>query len=317
MPYNDEIITKQEQLLNFLSRQARIDTSACMPPVPSPVRNGYRNKLVLHALPDDPSHALGYFGTDNTSIIDVPSCPLGAEALNRHLAGIRSSEHLAEGLSQPLTLTLRTVPTSGAVHWSGKTAPKQLIEENTGLGAVQVPLGSFFQVNPMVAAALLREFVMGLESCRVERAIDLYGGIGLFGFAAARCGIPDIHIIDSDPAAIGTVPANAGRFGLKGITAEAGTAERRLDRVLARNRTQRTLLIVDPPRAGLSRHVADTILKYMPDVIACVSCAPDTLARDLALLAKGGYMVKSVRMFDMFPCTPYFETLTWLQRADQ
>ena len=221
---------------------------------------------------------------------------------------------MARGLSQPLTLTMRSVPGDIPLHWTGKSPPSQLIEETTPLGPVQVPAGSFFQVNSAIASALLTEFMNNLEHVDADRAIDMYGGVGLFGLAAALRGIPLVVVVDSDPAAATAARNNAERLHLTGVKAESGTAEHRLERVLAAGKAHRTLLVVDPPRAGLSKPVVQSILENNPGTIAYVSCAPDTLTRDLKLLVTGGYAIRSTRLFDMFPCTPYFESLTWLRR---
>ena len=66
------------------------------------------------------------------------------------------------------------------------------------------------------------------------------------------------------------------------------------------------------PRTGLDRAVIDLIAANRPAQILYVSCAPDTLARDLVLLRDSGYRVETARLFDMFPRTPYFESMTKL-----
>ena len=71
-----------------------------------------------------------------------------------------------------------------------------------------------------------------------------------------------------------------------------------------------------PPRAGLDPRVADALLSIPAGLLLYVSCAPDTLARDLRrLCVPGGYALRSARLFDMFPRTAHFETLCVLARA--
>lgn len=74
------------------------------------------------------------------------------------------------------------------------------------------------------------------------------------------------------------------------------------------------LLIVDPPRGGLTKSLIDAVCKWKPANVIYISCAADTLARDLAQLASGGYQISSTQLFDMFPRTPYFETVAHLTR---
>ena len=71
-----------------------------------------------------------------------------------------------------------------------------------------------------------------------------------------------------------------------------------------------TLVIVDPPRAGIERHALDAILEIKPRMIAYVSCDPSTLARDAARLINGGYRLVEVTPFDLFPQTYHIESIS-------
>ena len=76
------------------------------------------------------------------------------------------------------------------------------------------------------------------------------------------------------------------------------------------DRPDETTLIVDPPRSGLGRKLVDTIRHCRPRRILYISCAPDTMARDAAWLKEGGYSIMSSQLFDLFPRTAHFESLT-------
>jgi hypothetical protein len=71
--------------------------------------------------------------------------------------------------------------------------------------------------------------------------------------------------------------------------------------------------IVDPPRDGLSDEVRKNILEALPERLVYISCGPDTLARDLAQITQA-YHIDSMQLFDFFPRTAHFETLTVLSR---
>jgi tRNA/tmRNA/rRNA uracil-C5-methylase (TrmA/RlmC/RlmD family) len=72
--------------------------------------------------------------------------------------------------------------------------------------------------------------------------------------------------------------------------------------------------VVDPPRSGLDDTVIRAIITQMPEKIIYISCAPDTLSRDLEKLCAAGFRIKSAGLLDMFPGTAHFETLTVLTR---
>jgi 23S rRNA (uracil1939-C5)-methyltransferase len=74
------------------------------------------------------------------------------------------------------------------------------------------------------------------------------------------------------------------------------------------------MVLVDPPRAGLDTRVVDEILKMNPKVIAYVSCDPSTLARDTARFINGGYTLRQVTPFDLFPQTFHIESISFLER---
>ena len=74
------------------------------------------------------------------------------------------------------------------------------------------------------------------------------------------------------------------------------------------------LVVVDPPRPGLSPEAIAWIAKLEPATILYVSCNPSTLARDLKLLLQSPYRIEAVEPFDLFPHTFHLETLVLLRR---
>ena len=72
------------------------------------------------------------------------------------------------------------------------------------------------------------------------------------------------------------------------------------------------VVITDPPRAGCSMRFLKSLLTLAPKRIVYVSCNPETLARDLQVLTKGGYKVKKIQPVDMFPYTRHLETVVLL-----
>jgi 23S rRNA (uracil1939-C5)-methyltransferase len=75
------------------------------------------------------------------------------------------------------------------------------------------------------------------------------------------------------------------------------------------------VLVVDPPRAGLSAKVVRRVIEAAPKRIVYVSCNPTTLAPNAAQLVEAGYALRRVRPVDMFPQTPHIECVALLERA--
>ena len=311
--YEEELRLKQAQLANLLERQAKVSSSVCLPPVPSPKPLGYRNRISLHAAYDGSAAALGYIGEDNETVLDVPACPLAVAPLNERLAQLRADAGFMATLRTHRSLTLRHTRHDGAIHFLGKAgAEKPWLTETTLFGQVQVPRGSFFQVNHGVADRLLAAVMAILKDTPCRAVADLYGGGGVFALAAGRAGVPRVIGIDSDEAAIQAARQNARDHKLKNVEFVAQPASKGLKQVFRRVDPAGVLLIVDPPRAGLEKPGIEAIGRSRPPEIVYVSCAADTMVRDIALLAAAGYRVVSSQLFDMFPRTPYFESLTRL-----
>ena len=80
-------------------------------------------------------------------------------------------------------------------------------------------------------------------------------------------------------------------------------------------RTRFARVVLDPPREGALPVMESLLRVQRPERVVYVSCDPRTLARDVALLVQGGYVLERVRAFDMFPQTPHVETVALLTRA--
>ena len=144
--------------------------------------------------------------------------------------------------------------------------------------------------------------------------IDLYCGVGLFAMAAAKAGVKTVYGADMDSPAISAGARNAAEMGIKGVEFKATTAQKGLKWAARNCEPGKTMVIADPPRRGLDKEVVERIIAAQPRSLIYVSCAADTMARDVKQLGAAGYSVRSARLFDMFPRTPYFESVTWLVR---
>lgn len=210
---------------------------------------GYRNKIVLHTHKVKGETFFGYVMADNTTVTDIANCPLANPAINAKLAGLRGDKGFLHSLHEGMDVTFRHTEHDGVKFWRNAPAKNLTwLREETPAGTLSVPCGSFFQVNPAGGAHLVKRFMETVKRLEPSRVIDLYAGAGLFGCAAAACGVTDILAVESDAAA-----AEAARFNLARRTANArvaaGDAGDAL-KELGREDAAHTLLIVDPPRNG-------------------------------------------------------------------
>ncbi|NHC13851.1 class I SAM-dependent RNA methyltransferase [Motilibacter deserti] len=179
----------------------------------------------------------------------------------------------------------------------------------------RVGVGGFWQVHPGAADALVGAVLLGLEPQPGETVLDLYAGVGLFaGALAHRVGeAGQVVAVEGDRRAVADARRN-----LHGLP-QARILDGSVDRVLAapaRLGVDRAdLVVLDPPRVGARAKVVGQVAGLGPRVVAYVACDPAALARDLALFAERGYVLRSLRAFDMFPMTQHVECVAVLAQA--
>lgn len=313
LDYTAELAAKCEQLGQQLLRLGGGAPEQLLPALAAPEALGYRNKIVLHAAPG--GAGLGYYGTDNRSVLDVPACPLARPELNARLAEWRARPGWLAGLPPARRWTGRWTAADGALAWEDEapaTAPP--LTQATAIGPLAVPRAAFFQVNDGAAALLLAAVQAQLRAQPPEGFLDLYCGVGVFALAAARLGVPAVLGIELEGPAVAAARQNAAALAPGVGEFLGGDAGQLLPKALKRLRGRHPTLLVDPPRGGLAPAVLTAIAQQPPPRLLYVSCAADTLARDVARLRQTGYRVRSAQVVDMFPRTPHFESLTVLER---
>ena len=309
--YEEEVRIKQSQFADLLKRMGGVGGDICPPPFASPRPLGYRNKAVLHAGPL-PEQVLGYMGHDNRTILDVPACPLLVDALNARLAERRADADFMAAVKARTSVTLRWTEADGALAWHDADRGAGMLTESTPLGPLDVPRRAFFQVNPWVANPLL-EYVIGLiKDTAPLYLLDLYCGVGLFALAAGKAGVRHVLGIEWQRAAIRAALRNGRRLDLHGLEFVVDRVRNCITDALEHVVPASTMVVLDPPRKGVAKSVLESLVRARPQTLVYISCAADTLARDIALLKAGGYKVTRAQLFDMFPRTAHFESVTVL-----
>jgi 23S rRNA (uracil1939-C5)-methyltransferase len=187
------------------------------------------------------------------------------------------------------------------------------LPERVGELELRISPEAFFQTNTEMAAVLYgiaAEFA-ALEGW--ERVYDLYCGIGTIALALApRAG--EVWGIELIEPAVADALAAARRNEIANVHFFAGDARLALPELLARA-GRPDVLVVDPPRAGLSQKVVRRIVESAPRRIVYISCNPTTLAPNAAQLVEAGWQLRRVRPVDMFPQTHHVECVALLERA--
>lgn len=173
---------------------------------------------------------------------------------------------------------------------------------------------SFYQVNRAQAERLYALVLQRAALKKGDAAVDLYCGTGTISLVLAQ-GAGEVIGVEIIPAAIADAKQNAARNGVENarfFCADAGEAAARL----AKEGVRPAVIVVDPPRKGLSPDVIDAICAMSPDRVVYVSCDPGTLARDVKLLTSRGYAFRSAEGLDLFPKCAHVETVVQLVRKN-
>jgi 23S rRNA (uracil1939-C5)-methyltransferase len=192
--------------------------------------------------------------------------------------------------------------------WGEAELPERLGELD-----LRISCEAFFQTNTEMAEVLygIVADYAALEGW--ERVYDLYCGIGTIALTLApRAGeLWGIEIVEQ---AVADAIAAAKRNDVTNAHFFAGDARLALPELIERA-GKPDVVVVDPPRAGLSQKVVRRIVDASPKRIVYVSCNPTTLAPNAAQLVEAGWRLVKVRPVDMFPQTPHIECVALLERA--
>jgi 23S rRNA (uracil1939-C5)-methyltransferase len=188
---------------------------------------------------------------------------------------------------------------------------------------LQISATSFAQVNPHVAQRAYRHVVSALNPQANELGLDLYCGVGAIGLLMAqnarKRGEPLKRLwgLEETESSISDARYNAKSNGIDEAEFIVGRAEDTLtqlvDRVLCYDQPS-IVVALNPSRRGCQAEVLRLITQLQPRAIAYMSCHARTLTRDLSLLFSLGYSADHITLFDMFPGSYHYETVTVLSK---
>lgn len=171
-----------------------------------------------------------------------------------------------------------------------------------------VPAGAFVQTNLEMLDGLIAGMKPALAALAPRHMADVYGGAGTFALAFAGMA-QHITLIELDASAVGSARRTSDERGLLNLSLVSQHAEKALPALVDLD-----VVLVDPPRSGLGPVVVDALAASTARSIIYVSCAPSSLAVDLAALQARGFSPVSLELFDFYPQTYHVECLTILDR---
>ncbi len=169
---------------------------------------------------------------------------------------------------------------------------------------------SFYQINPVQTEFLYSTAVALAGLTGDQTVLDAYCGTGTIGLIASD-NAKQVLGVELNRDAVQDAIANARRNDVKNCWFTAADAgEYMVD--MARRKEKVDVVFMDPPRAGSDENFINSLLKLAPARVVYISCNPETLARDLDMLTKGGYKAICAHPVDMFPHTNHVECVVQL-----
>jgi len=350
LPYEEQLRHKSEQVAEALTRLGGLDGFELEEIVPAEEQWRYRNKLEYSFGSDDGELALGFHARGRWDrVVGVRDCLLASERNNAARNEVREwaaasglsayDRRAQEGLLRNLVVRegRRTGELQTRLITSASEIPRppvdlHTIAEGSG-GGTEGPTGAlgrellgerlcglrfeishraFFQTNTEMAERLyaIAAEMAGLSGR--ERVFDLFCGIGTIALAIASRA-SEVWGLEVVAEAIADAERNAELNEIANARFRAGDTRTGI-RPLLEEAGRPDVVVVDPPRAGLSKKVVRRLLECEAKRIVYVSCNPTTLAPNAAQLEEAGYRLRRVRPVDMFPQTPHIEAVALLER---
>jgi 23S rRNA (uracil1939-C5)-methyltransferase len=328
LTYEEQLKAKTEILRDQMTRIGKIENPPVQEMVASPSPWNYRNHVQFHLTEEG---KLGYVRAEVPAVFSISECHLPEGFLNAIWPQLEFEPgtniervSLRAGKEFDSMLILESNSSEAPeLEIEACISVAHVFEENAVVIAgndhviisvlgrdFRVSATSFFQVNTAIAEKMVNHLIANLPITQSATLLDVYCGAGLFSaFLASKC--ERVIGIESSPSACEDFAFNLDEFDH--VELYEGLAEDILPAILERVANP-LYAIVDPPRAGLEKRVVDGLLKLNPQMIAYVSCDPSTLARDAARLINGGYTLKDVTPFDLFPQTYHIESISLFEK---
>jgi 23S rRNA (uracil1939-C5)-methyltransferase len=326
LPYEQQLVIKATIVKEQLQRIGKLSDPPVSDTLPSPQSWEYRNHMRYQVLPDG---SLGLVRYNDTTPFSLETCLLPEPELKDLWARIDLPPQ------SPIAQVSTRTGTSGdpmiilhgdmnriseveinfpsSIIWQDGDAWRVLAGESAisfeiNGHSFRVSPPSFFQVNTSILIDLVQQVMSVLQLETGMNFFDLYAGVGLFSAFAAQQGAR-VFAVEESSSACADFEVNLGAFEeISLYEASVGAALPAID-------VNADIVLVDPPRSGLSRAALDAILKHLPERLAYLSCDLGTLARDAKRLQAGGYELERVKPIDLFPQTFHIETLSsWRRR---
>jgi 23S rRNA (uracil1939-C5)-methyltransferase len=340
--YEAQLSAKQKSVEDALRRIGKLGSFELRPIIASPFTYNYRRRIRLQR---NGSKRLGFFNSFSHHLIEIDSCLIADDKINRILGILRRwSEELVTEVEHVEVVTgdepnqiVVVGQSAGRFTARDSSICERLLKENQLINGLilrgpdwrrtwgevaisvvpedglrlRVDADVFTQINSEGNRRLLNELLAAAEFNGNDRVLELYSGAGNFTHSIAkRAG--DIVAVEGYRPAIESGRHSAQLNRIANIHWICSPVPAALAQ-LKKSRERFSKIVLDPPRTG-AKGIEGDLASLHAGKILYISCNPTTLARDLAALAKQGYSLRTVQPMDLFPHTFHVETIATLMR---
>ncbi len=302
--YEKELYYKKEQVAELIKRIAGEYDFEYLGMFPSPAEYGYRSSVTLHRATNG---GYGFYERESKDIIVIDDCLLAEDPIRREIKRLKKS-------SRDEDVTLKSDRSEKV--WFSSVKEEKYFPDNYDGVEMLMSTRAFSQVNRLVAEEVARTVRDWTGKGEDTAFFDVYCGVGFFGFLL---GSKDVFYtgIDESKEAIDCAKKTAAGLNKKNHKFYRGEAEHLFPGIFPRQKRERNVVLLDPPRSGASKSFLEG-LNGLGDIekLLYLSCDPARFARDAKILTGGGaWGLKKVKSFDMFPRTMHIEILAEFERA--
>ncbi len=318
MNYKDTLEYKKQKVINIFKKN-KLEINPIV--IENANYYNYRNKISLKVI----DKKIGYYEPKSHSIVEIDSCLVASNSINKTIQSIKKM-NIINGLvtircnkndeiliiiksKDKLNIDVDSIKENiklvGIVINNKLFYGEDFLYENINGIFYKISYDSFFQVNPYIASKIFDIIKENINSN--ETVLDIYSGVGTLSLTASTVAKKVIGIEIVKNAVLNAIhnakinKINNVDFLLNDATKAITKLNLSFDKV-----------IVDPPRAGLSKIVIDTIKNIKPKEIIYVSCDPQTLVRDIKLLSDL-YIINKFYIADMFSFSYHVESVCILK----
>ena len=302
--YERQLELKRAAVIERMSAYRALKGVVVGPTLPSPQQLNYRNHARFTVRNGG---QIGFVNRIRRRFVRIDECKLMDPWINETLAGLQGSAgetsqltmrygvNTDDWLVQPVLHNEEIPIPTGQGHYRERLLDRPF----------RIASPSFFQVNTKQAERLAELVRQRLDLAGDETVVDAYAGVGTFAVLLAPF-VKRVIAIEESFSALKDAAINT--LGIDNLEFVEGRTEDVLDDLPQTP----DAVVLDPPRTGCDATALEALVRRPPRRVVYVSCEPETLARDLDLLVRGGFRVDQVEPLDMFPQTFHVECVATL-----